>query len=122
MYIFSCCPISVYTYIFVACYDLASLSCVGPSANMLLAFDGRFFFIKISLYAYVVYELHILIVCRGGHISGLYLILHSMSDNLTIVKTSPLVCFLLSNKLTIGNIHLNMCYYINNPSQITNIT
>lgn len=92
---FCFCPISVYTYICVACYVLASLSCKGPSANMLLAFDGCFFFINILLYAYVEYELYILVECRRGHISVLRLILHPMSGDLTIVKTSPLVWFFI---------------------------
>lgn len=124
MYIFCFCPISVYTYICVACYVLASLSCKGPSANMLLAFDGCFFFfINILLYAYVEYELYILVVCRRGHISVLRLILHPMSDDLTIVKTSGLIPFsLVFYCQIIDNVHLNMCYYMDNPSQITNIT
>lgn len=72
---------------------------------MLFAFDGCFF-INILLFTYVDYNLHILVVCRGGHIS--YFIwsnIRYVTDDITIVKTLPpppfLVCFsLLSKQLT----------------------
>lgn len=64
------------------------------------------FFINILLFTYVDYNLHILVVCRGGHIS--YFIwsnIRYVTDDITIVKTLPpppfLVCFsLLSKQLT----------------------
>lgn len=62
------------------------------------------FFINILLFTYVDYNLHILVVCRGGHIS--YFIwsnIRYVTDDITIVKTLPplLVCFsLLSTQLS----------------------
>lgn len=62
------------------------------------------FFINILLFTYFDYNLHILVVCRGGHIS--YFIwsnIRYVTDDITIVKTLPplLVCFsLLTKQLT----------------------
>lgn len=52
----------------------------------------------------------------------LYLILHHMSDDLTIVNICHLGCFFFVIVKINENIHSSMCYALESPSQITNIT
>lgn len=68
------------------------------------------FFPFLLLYACVVYNLYILVLCKGGQHFLFHLILHPISDDLTSVRTSPLVSFFLS-KIN-RNFHSSMCYVL----------
>lgn len=77
------------------------------------------FFINILLFTYVDYNLHILVVCRGGHIS--YFIwsnIRYVTDDITIVKTlPPLFSLFFFIVKTIDILHSNMCYVLDSPSR-----